>query len=110
MVTSHGPNNFDFDPPNGEAKPVSDHQAGLDSFPASGPMDSRKRSLYREFCLGRLSDLLQARAQLLSVDDPERALHRSLIDRSLYSAYRDCVGAGVETQARQLLDAVAGKS
>jgi hypothetical protein len=104
VVTSHEPNDFDdLDPLNGESELTPSEPTDLGSFPDSAAMDGRERVLYREFCLRRLIDLLSRRAELAASSDPEWRLHHALIDHALYSAYRDCVTAGLKSQATRLL-------
>jgi hypothetical protein len=81
----------------------SDELGELGPFPDDIAIDVAERSVYRAFCLKRLTGLLNLRAQIQHEFDPEAALHHALVDRAIYTAYRDCVGAGAKGEARRLL-------
>jgi hypothetical protein len=58
---------------------------------------------YREFCLERLKHLLALRAALPNAGQLDADLQRRLVERALYSAYCDCVGAGAKRRAARIL-------
>jgi hypothetical protein len=67
---------------------------------SSGP-SLQNRTPLQTFMLARLTHLLDQRARfsdLLSPDD----WRRKLIARALYSAYQDCLSAGLGTEAKKL--------
>jgi hypothetical protein len=107
VLTSHEPDHSD--PPEYEPDALADEQTELDSFPTGG-MDRHERAQYRAFCLQRLANLLSRRGQIVGETARERALQHTLLDRALYTAYRDCAAAGAKAPADRLLDAAAEKS
>jgi hypothetical protein len=108
VVTSREPNNYDPSERAPNSPTVERHD--LDAFPAGDRMDRQERSQYREFCLQRLADLLSRRGERLGGTARERALQHTLIDRALYTAYRDCVAAGAKAEADRLLSTAAEMS
>jgi len=62
---------------------------------------------YRKFCLTRLNNFVDLRSRPAEETPDDAQLHHRIVDRAIYSAFRDCVSAGAEAEARRILDEAA---
>jgi hypothetical protein len=73
-------------------------------------IETYERDAYRNFCLARLEHFLSLR-HLPVVESAEDArLHQRIVERAIYSAFRDCVSAGADGEARRLLGETAERA
>src|SRR6266567_9524567 len=63
-----------------------------------------ERDSFRKFCLVRLANFVNVRSHQGEENAEEAQLHHKIADRAIYSAFRDCVAAGAEAEARRILD------
>ena len=66
-------------------------------------IDVLERDSYRKFCLVRLANFVKLRSNSAGETEEDTLLHHRLVDRAVYSAFRDCVSAGAEAEARHIL-------
>ena len=66
-------------------------------------LDSRRYSAVQRFFLTRLARFLQLRQHQGSLAGPNPQEIR-LLDRAIYSTFRDCQAAGVGNEAKELFD------
>jgi hypothetical protein len=84
------------------------------SEPAAGPeillpniqrfqIEMYERDAYRKFCIARLEHFLSLRRTHDEAPSADVRLHQKVVERAIYSAFRDCVSAGAGSEARKLL-------
>jgi hypothetical protein len=70
-------------------------------------IEKLERDSYRKFCIARLISFLDLRAEPNLGVDQDAELRKRILERAIYSAFRDCVEAGARAEARRILDEAA---
>jgi hypothetical protein len=69
-------------------------------------IETYERDAYRKFCVARLDRFLHLRRSTVDESPEDTRLHQKVVERAIYSAFRDCVSAGAGNEARRLLGEV----
>lgn len=70
-------------------------------------IETFERDAYRRFVLTRLTNFVHLRNLPPEEVADDARLHRRIVERAIYSAFRDCVAAGAGDEARQIIDQTA---
>jgi hypothetical protein len=73
-------------------------------------IETYERDGYRNFCLARLEHFLSLRCVPGGESSDDARLHQKIVERAVYSAFRDCVSTGAGAEARRLLGETAERA